>query len=274
MGNIVEFIVHYFYSKIAIAFYRIGNMKGFLFHMNFSKNRKKYLVGIVCGMVLLVPASAHAESLASMVASPQVPEQKQLVLQTTDFGDFASFQEMVHATAAKRTTNAAHINVLNILYKDYLGQEDTDKLNSLLEQTTAASSYDELVKIADDISEEKTYLEQKKQQAIAEAEAKKKAAEEAAAREAQNYSTGYSGSSTGQYSSDSGDARSFIIQKESGGNYTAENGRYYGAYQLDRSYLNGDYSAENQDRTAENYVANRYGSWENAKAFWEQHGWY
>ncbi|WP_428262725.1 LysM peptidoglycan-binding domain-containing protein [Enterococcus faecium] len=44
--------------------------------------------------------------------------------------------------------------------------------------------------------------------------------------------------------------------------------------QLDSSYLNGDYSAANQERVAEQYVTSRYGSWEAAKAFWEANGWY
>ncbi|MGM0125272.1 hypothetical protein IGI37_002670 [Enterococcus sp. AZ194] len=69
-------------------------------------------------------------------------------------------------------------------------------------------------------------------------------------------------------------AKEWIAQKESGGSYSATNGRYIGRYQLDSSYLNGDYSAENQERVADNYVINRYGSWENAQAFWLANGWY
>ncbi len=37
-------------------------------------------------------------------------------------------------------------------------------------------------------------------------------------------------------------AKEWIAQKESSGSYTATNGRYIGRYQLDSSYLNGDYS--------------------------------
>ena len=69
-------------------------------------------------------------------------------------------------------------------------------------------------------------------------------------------------------------AKEWIAQKESSGSYTATNGRYIGRYQLDSSYLNGDYSAANQERVAEQYVTSRYGSWEAAKAFWEANGWY
>ena len=70
------------------------------------------------------------------------------------------------------------------------------------------------------------------------------------------------------------EAKAWIAQKESGGSYTATNGRYIGRYQLTDSYLNGDYSAENQERVADAYVAGRYGSWTAAKNFWLNNGWY
>ncbi|MEQ2877733.1 LysM peptidoglycan-binding domain-containing protein [Enterococcus asini] len=69
-------------------------------------------------------------------------------------------------------------------------------------------------------------------------------------------------------------AKEWIAQKESGGSYSATNGRYIGRYQLDSAYLNGDYSAANQEQVADNYVAERYGSWEAAQAFWVANGWY
>ena len=70
------------------------------------------------------------------------------------------------------------------------------------------------------------------------------------------------------------EAKEWIAQKESGASYTATNGRYIGRYQLTDSYLNGDYSAENQERVADAYVAGRYGSWTAAKNFWLNNGWY
>ncbi|MEG0256536.1 MAG: LysM domain-containing protein [Vagococcus sp.] len=76
--------------------------------------------------------------------------------------------------------------------------------------------------------------------------------------------------STGNSSS----AKEWIAQKESGGSYSASNGYHVGRYQLDPNYLNGDYSPENQERVADNYVADRYGSWENAQSFWMSNGWY
>ena len=47
------------------------------------------------------------------------------------------------------------------------------------------------------------------------------------------------------------EAKEWIAQKESGGSYTATNGQYIGRYQLTASYLNGDYSTENQERVAD-----------------------
>ena len=70
------------------------------------------------------------------------------------------------------------------------------------------------------------------------------------------------------------DAKAWIANRESSGSYTAQNGNYYGKYQLSRSYLGGDLSAANQERVADQYVASRYGSWSAAKSFWLANGWY
>lgn len=69
-------------------------------------------------------------------------------------------------------------------------------------------------------------------------------------------------------------AKAWIANKESGGSYSANNGQYVGKYQLSASYLNGDYSASNQEKAANNYVTSRYGSWSAAKTFWQTNGWY
>lgn len=80
----------------------------------------------------------------------------------------------------------------------------------------------------------------------------------------------YSSTATGSEAS----AKAWIASKESGGSYSARNGQYVGKYQLSSSYLNGDYSAANQERVADNYVKSRYGSWSTAKSFWQANGWY
>ena len=79
---------------------------------------------------------------------------------------------------------------------------------------------------------------------------------------------------TSTVSGDEAAAKAWIANKESGGSYTAQNGQYYGKYQLSSSYLHGDYSAENQEKVADSYVTNRYGSWTAAQQFWQTHGWY
>lgn len=90
-----------------------------------------------------------------------------------------------------------------------------------------------------------------------------------------NYSTNTTTTTyTSTVSGDEAAAKAWIANKESGGSYTAQNGQYYGKYQLSSSYLNGDYSAANQEQVADNYVMNRYGSWTNAQQFWQTHGWY
>lgn len=69
-------------------------------------------------------------------------------------------------------------------------------------------------------------------------------------------------------------AKEVIAQRESSGSYIAQNGQYYGRYQLSLTYLNGDLSPENQEKVADAYVAGRYGSWSAALAFWNANGWY
>lgn len=73
---------------------------------------------------------------------------------------------------------------------------------------------------------------------------------------------------------DDATAKEWIAQKESGGSYTATNGIYIGRYQLSNAYLNGDHSPENQERVADAYVLQRYGSWSAAYQFWLANGWY
>ncbi|QNQ82960.1 LysM peptidoglycan-binding domain-containing protein (plasmid) [Lactobacillus sp. PV037] len=85
-------------------------------------------------------------------------------------------------------------------------------------------------------------------------------------------STSYTSSVSGNEAS----AKEWIAARESGGSYTAQNASSgaYGRYQLLPGYLHGDYSPANQERVADNYVKNRYGSWSAAQSFWQAHGWY
>lgn len=65
-----------------------------------------------------------------------------------------------------------------------------------------------------------------------------------------------------------------IAQAESGGSYTAQNGRYYGKYQLDLAYLGGDLSPQHQEEVFQQYCNQRYGSVDGALSFRQSHGWY
>ena len=69
-------------------------------------------------------------------------------------------------------------------------------------------------------------------------------------------------------------AENKIAQAESGGSWTAQNGQYYGKYQLDSSYLHGNYSPANQEKVFHQYCNQRYGSVQSALSFRESHGWY
>lgn len=69
-------------------------------------------------------------------------------------------------------------------------------------------------------------------------------------------------------------AKEWIAQRESHGSYSVRNGQYVGKYQLSVDKLNGDLTPANQERTADNYVKQRYGSWAQAKQAWLQNGWY
>ena len=91
--------------------------------------------------------------------------------------------------------------------------------------------------------------------------------------ETNNTNTNTANASAG-LSAEDAEAKEFIAQKESSGSYTAQNGQYYGRYQLTITYLNGDLSAENQEKVANEYVIRRYGSWSAAKSFWLANGWY
>ena len=82
------------------------------------------------------------------------------------------------------------------------------------------------------------------------------------------------GSASNGLSAEDAAAKEWIAQKESSGSYTAQNGQYYGRYQLTITYLNGDLSPKNQEKVANQYVVNRYGSWSAAKNFWLTNGWY
>jgi len=100
------------------------------------------------------------------------------------------------------------------------------------------------------------------------------AAEQRAAQQEQNQNVTKGVTTSNQGNSNS--AKAEIARRESGGSggYTARNGQYVGKYQLDSEYLNGDHSPANQERVAEQYVQDRYGSWDAALEHHNANNWY
>ena len=109
---------------------------------------------------------------------------------------------------------------------------------------------------------------------IEDANATNKTAEQATTSKTETTQVTTTVSASDGLSAEDAAAKEWIAQKESSGSYTAQNGQYYGRYQLSLSYLNGDLSEANQEKVANQYVVNRYGSWSAAKNFWFANGWY
>ena len=109
---------------------------------------------------------------------------------------------------------------------------------------------------------------------IEDANATNKTAEQATTSKTNTTPASTTVSASDGLSAEDAAAKEWIAQKESSGSYTAQNGQYYGRYQLSLSYLNGDLSEANQEKVANQYVVNRYGSWSAAKNFWLANGWY
>lgn len=166
----------------------------------------------------------------------------------------------VDAEIDKRTTQYKKYS--KSAYSKFISKSDLQKLDSALNEMKQCSSmmechficakydFDSIINTA-----EKKY------------QAAKKASRASQTRSKARYS-GYKGNTT--------DPKEWIAMRESGGNYNAvsPSGKYIGRYQLSKDKLHGDYSPENQERVADAYVKNRYGSWANAKAHWQKYGWY
>lgn len=192
--------------------------------------------------------------------------------------------------------------VLTVVYENekYKVLEVTDKWVkiSIPKEDIVGYVSIELVKVsvsfeqAISIEEEQEIIRQQKEEERKKAEeaAKKKAEEEAkkkaaAKKKAQKQASKKAKSSSSKAATSSKApaanhsdaekaAKEEIARRESGGNYNARNGKYIGRYQLNKNYLGGDYSPENQERVADRYVAKRYGSWQKALKFWNANGWY
>lgn len=89
-----------------------------------------------------------------------------------------------------------------------------------------------------------------------------------------NYTNSQSNASSQADMASYGTYEQKIIQYESRGQENAENGSYYGLYQLNKAYLHGDYSVANQQKVFNQYVQQRYGNIQNAWNHEQKYGWY
>lgn len=188
--------------------------------------------------------------------------------------------------------NAAKIQVVNGVY----GADEGAKAQAAADHANEIKAQKEKQAQEAKKKQEEQKKREEQQKAQAAAEAKKKAeeqqkheqeqqqAQQAAQQQAeqasqpapasQQQSSGGAANPNADLSMSEQQAKEWIAARESGGRYNAQNGRYYGRYQLDISYLHGDLSPQNQDNVANNYVNGRYGGWAAAQRFWQSHGWY
>ena len=175
---------------------------------------------------------------------------------TVKAGDTLSEIAETHNTTVEKLAKLNNIKNIHLIYVDQVLVIDGEAPAASTTTEAPVAEVEETPAVAETVVEETTY------EATYEAPASAPAA-------AESYSA-----PAATVSGSEAEAKEWIAQKESGGSYTATNGRYIGRYQLTDSYLNGDYSAENQERVADAYVAGRYGSWTEAKNFWLNNGWY
>ena len=205
-------------------------------------NIKTKLAGFAVVLAFLAPSFTFAQETKTYTVKP---------------GDTLSEIAETYNTTVEKLAKLNNIKNVDLIFIDQVLVIDGEAPVAQTATTEApVAEVEETPAVAETVVEETTY------EATYEAPASAPAA-------AESYSA-----PAATVSGSEAEAKEWIAQKESGGSYTATNGRYIGRYQLTDSYLNGDYSAENQERVADAYVAGRYGSWTAAKNFWLNNGWY
>ena len=205
-------------------------------------NIKTKLAGFAVVLAFLAPSLTFAQETKTYTVKP---------------GDTLSEIAETYNTTVEKLAKLNNIKNVDLIFIDQVLVIDGEA--PVAETTTTeapVAEVEETPAVAETVVEETTYEETYSAPASAPAAA-------------ESYSAPAS-----TVSGSEAEAKEWIAQKESGGSYTATNGRYIGRYQLTDSYLNGDHSAENQERVADAYVAGRYGSWTAAKNFWLNNGWY
>ncbi|TMT01962.1 LysM peptidoglycan-binding domain-containing protein [Apilactobacillus kunkeei] len=221
-----------------------------------------FATAAVAGLFVAGGANAHADQTAS--ATAQQPQQAKATVKktvTVQSGDTLwglSQKYNVSLSSLRAVNNRVNTDLI------YVGEK-------LTLPTSATVSTDQKTVASTTTTQSTT-----NQQSVAQTQQQTQVQSQAQPRVQQRTqsTTNYSQSRSTSYIGSSSSAKAWIANRESGGSYTASNGQYYGKYQLGAAMLHGDYSAANQERVADQYVAARYGSWDNAKSFWLQHGWY
>ena len=207
-----------------------------------KSNIRTKFAGLAVVLAFLAPSLTFAQESKTYIVKP---------------GDTLSEIAETHNTTVEKLAKLNNIKNIHLIYVDQVLVIDGEAPVAQTTTTEApVAEVEETPAVAETVVEETTYEETYEAPASAPAAAESYSAPAATV----------SGSEA--------EAKEWIAQKESGGSYTATNGRYIGRYQLTDSYLNGDHSAENQERVADAYVSGRYGSWTAAKNFWLNNGWY
>ena len=206
-------------------------------------NIKTKLAGFAVVLAFLAPSLTFAQETKTYTVKP---------------GDTLSEIAETYNTTVEKLAKLNNIKNIHLIYVDQVLVIDGEAPAASTTTEAPVAEVEETPAVAETVVEETTYEETYEAPAPASAPAA-----------AESYSAPAS-----TVSGSEAEAKEWIAQKESGGSYTATNGRYIGRYQLTDSYLNGDYSAENQERVADAYVSGRYGSWTAAKNFWLNNGWY
>ncbi|MDO6228747.1 LysM peptidoglycan-binding domain-containing protein [Streptococcus infantis] len=208
-------------------------------------NTKTKLAGFAVVLAFLAPSLTFAQETKTYTVKP---------------GDTLSEIAETYNTTVEKLAKLNNIKNVDLIFIDQVlvidGAAPVAETTTTEAPVAPVAEVEETPAVAETVVEETTYEETYEAPASAPAAAESYSAPAATV----------SGSEA--------EAKEWIAQKESGGSYTATNGRYIGRYQLTDSYLNGDYSVENQERVADAYVSGRYGSWTAAKNFWLNNGWY
>lgn len=229
-----------------------------IFRMETTTNHrsmKTLLTGaMMCAGVLGVSAMAQTTAHADTLVDAHTVQ--------VQAGDTLSGIAQRRGTTVDHLVQVNHIQNPNLILVG-----DTLKLDDAGQESTQAAPAAVQTQVQPQAQQQQTQQTQQTQQS----QQVQQQAQQTQPAQTANY-----GGGNGNYSSslNADAAANAIAQAESGGSYTAQNGRYYGKYQLDRAYLGGDLSPQHQDEVFQQYCNQRYGSIQGALSFRQAHGWY